>query len=355
MSARPRAAVLVLASVLTAASWWSVTAGATPDAQEGLHAPVRLADTGLYAPGSLDDIDERNRPFAPQYPLWSDGAAKRRWVYLPAGSRIDVTSVDAWDFPIGTRFWKEFSFQGRKVETRFLWKASAARWIAGSYRWNKEGTDAVLAPEQGVRGVADLAPGRGHSIPSVSDCTACHGTERMRPLGFTALQLSTDRDPNALHAEPLQSGMVTLQTLIAGNMVSPQRPELLARPPRIATRNTKTRTVLGYLAANCGSCHNGEGEIAALGPVLRERDLVEDGDAVARGLVNRATMWQVPGAAEGASVLIDPASPEMSAMLVRMRSRRASSQMPPLGTVLRDQEALDAVARWIATDVARRH
>jgi mono/diheme cytochrome c family protein len=36
-----------------------------------------------------------------------------------------------------------------------------------------------------------------------------------------------------------------------------------------------------------------------------------------------------------------------------MRSRRQSSQMPPFGTVVRDEEALDAIARWIATDVAR--
>jgi hypothetical protein len=28
--------------------------------------------------------------------------------------------------------------------------------------------------------------------------------------------------------------------------------------------------------------------------------------------------------------------------------------MPPLGTVVRDQHAIDAVAEWIATDLARR-
>jgi mono/diheme cytochrome c family protein len=348
------AAVMTLAATFAGSSWYSTTtAGAASAAGGDLHAPPRLADTGLYAAGSTDDIDQRNRPFAPQYPLWSDGAAKKRWVYLPARSTIDVTSVNAWDFPVGTRFWKEFSFQGRRVETRFLWKASAAGWIAASYLWNKDGTDAVLAPEQGVRGVADIAPGRGHSIPSISDCAACHGGPRMRPLGFTALQLSTDRDPNALHAEPLQAGMVTLQTLMADGFVSPPRPEFVARPPRIATRSAETRTVLGYLATNCGSCHNGEGQVAALGPVLRERDLIEDGDAVARGLVNRATTWQVPGTPEGASVLVDPASPDSSAILVRMRSRRPSSQMPPLGTVVRDEEALDAIARWIATDVTR--
>jgi hypothetical protein len=35
-------------------------------------------------------------------------------------------------------------------------------------------------------------------------------------------------------------------------------------------------------------------------------------------------------------------------MLARMRSRRPSSQMPPLGTVLRDQEAINAIERWMS-------
>jgi hypothetical protein len=35
-------------------------------------------------------------------------------------------------------------------------------------------------------------------------------------------------------------------------------------------------------------------------------------------------------------------------MLARMRSRRPSSQMTPLGAVLPDQEAIDAIERWMA-------
>ena len=52
--------------------------------------------------------------------------------------------------------------------------------------------------------------------------------------------------------------------------------------------------------------------------------------------------------------MLDALAPDASAMLVRMRSRRPSSQMPPLGTVIRDEEAIAAVAKWIATDLAKR-
>lgn len=321
---------------LAASTGVVATGGAAAAGLDAARAPERLADTGLYAAGRFGTVDERNRPFSPQYPLWSDGATKARWVFLPRGTAIDWTPANEWDFPVGTRFWKEFTFKGRKVETRFLWKASPSRWVASSYVWNEEQTDAVLAPEEGLAGVADIAPGRRHDIPSATDCLACHGSRRTGPLGFNALQLSTDRDPNAVHREALAPGMVTLKTLVEQGLLMPAQTDLVADPPRIRTGNPRTRAVLGYLAANCGGCHNRSDEIA-------------------RSLVGQPTSWQVPGVPEGASVLVDAAAPDLSAILVRMGSRRPSQQMPPLGTVTRDQEALDVIRQWIAADLQRLH
>jgi hypothetical protein len=316
-------------------------------------APPRLVDTGLYAEGRIDAVDPRNRPFAPQYPLWSDGLEKRRWVFLPPGAVIDATNEHEWDLPIGTKFWKEFRHGGRKVETRFLWRASATEWVFATYAWNEAGTDAVLADVAGVPGVVSLGSGRGHDLPSRTDCQACHGTDQPSPLGFTALQLSPARDPGAIHAEPLAAGMITLSNLVAEQRLAGARRDLLADAPRIRTDDAQTRSLLGYLAANCGACHNGRGEIAALGPTIRVSDLVEDGDAVARGLIGQRTKWQVPGVPDGESVLVHPGAPERSAIAVRMMSRRPSSQMPPLGTVVRDQEAVDLVTRWIGAAPTR--
>ena len=249
---------------------------------------------------------------------------------------------------MGTRFWKEFRFGGRKVETRLLWRASESHWLFATYRWNDAQTDADLVPADGLRDVADVAPGRSHSIPGVADCAACHGTTRPGPLGFNALQLSTDRDPRAIHGEPLMPGMTTLATLESEHLVSPARPELVASPPRIRAADPETRAILGYFAANCGTCHNRSGEIGPDAPSLHFSDLLDSGDAVVDRLAAHRTMWQVPGRPEGASVMLDRNSPDMSAMLARMRSRRPSSQMPPLGTVLRDEDAIRAIEAWMS-------
>ncbi|HUE88163.1 MAG TPA: hypothetical protein VMO26_18980 [Vicinamibacterales bacterium] len=234
-----------------------------------------------------------------------------------------------------------------------IWRVSRSRWVFATYVWNAEQTDATLAPEDGVPGAASVSANKQHSIPSVSDCAACHGTTRPGPLGFNALQLSPDRDPNAIHGEPLGPGMVTLTTLLAEGRISSAPREAFDEAPRIRTNNPRTRAALGYLVANCGSCHNGRGEIAALGPVLKYDELLEDGDAVARQHVNQPTRWQVPGVPEGESVVISDESPDHSALLVRMRSRSPSSQMPPLGTVLRDAEAFQRITEWVSRDLAR--
>jgi hypothetical protein len=339
-------ALLVAGSILMTANWPVVA-----DSQAAPVVPQKLTQTGLYERGRVGLIDSSNRAFSPQYALWSDGAAKARWVYLPPGSVIDDRDSEHWEFPVGARFWKEFVFNEQKVETRFLWRATHDRWIFASYIWNATQDEAFLASSQGEPNLVEIAPGRKHSIPSADDCMACHGARRSRPLGFNALQLSPDRDPNAIHAEAIEPGMLTLSTLVDERRLSTSRTAGAASAPRITTGNPRTRAVLGYLFANCGSCHDGTGEIAALGPVLKQSDLIRDGDAVARGLVGLRTKWQAPGATEGTTTLVDSELPNRSALLVRMRSRSPSSQMPPLGTVLRDHLAVETLTRWIHDDL----
>lgn len=316
--------------------------------------PDRLIDTGLYAADGRT-VDPRNRQFSPQYPLWSDGLTKRRWVYLPDGAAIDARDEHDWNFPVGTKFWKEFSLNGRKVETRLLWKTSESRWTMAAYAWNEEGTEAVLAPAEGVFGAVEVSTGRRHSIPSRTDCAACHGVQHPRALGFTALQLSTDRDSNAIHGVPLEPGMVTLATLADSGVLRNARSDLTSNPPRIRSSDPVTRSVLGYMVANCAMCHNGRGEIAAVAPIIRDVDLTTDGDAVARGFVGMRTRWQMNGVADGETVLVHAGSPQLSAMIARMRSRSPSSQMPPLGTVLRDDQAVETFSRWVEAGPAPVH
>ena len=336
-----------------------------PEQSRGAVAPALLSETGLYAGEGTTRIDPLNRPFSPQYPLWTDGATKRRWIRLPQGAAIDASNLSRWEFPIGTRFWKEFSFDGRKVETRMLWRVSAGGWLFATYVWNEAQTDAALAPEAGIPGVAEVAPGKRHSIPGIADCRSCHDSARTEILGFDALNLSDDRDPNAPHAETLTKEMLTLRTLTEENLLSPKRAELITTPPRIAASSPNARAALGYLSTNCGSCHNRESSIASLGLILKhsvtEREALRGGTSVPPAAdctpalattVGKRGHWVVPEAQE-ASRLINPGHPESSAIIRRVKSRRPSSQMPPLGSVVVDKRGLDLLTSWVSTMTIR--
>ena len=84
------------------------TAPSSPPAQLSA-VPARLTETGLYADLRADALAPGVLPYRPQFELWSDGASKRRWISLPPGTRIDTSDMDSWQFPEGTKLWKEFS------------------------------------------------------------------------------------------------------------------------------------------------------------------------------------------------------------------------------------------------------
>ncbi len=293
--------------------------------------PEHLRDTGLDADGVL--------PFSPQYPLWTDGATKRRWIWLPPGTSIDASDPDAWVFPAGTKLWKEFAFD-RPVETRLAERLPDGTWRYAAYVWDADGTDAVLAPRGARVELAALGAGRRHDVPAAGDCLLCHDTRRTPVLGFSTLQLSPDRDPGAPHAEPPPPGAVDLASLAASGRLVNLPAALLATPPRIAARTPTERAALGYLHGNCGACHDATGELAELAMNLRH-----DAIATTVGKASRAPLPHDPAAPR---VRIAAGDPDASVLLGRMGSRAPAHQMPPLGTLVVDDDALALVTRWIA-------
>jgi hypothetical protein len=316
-------------------------------------APADLGQTGLYADYAAKTIDSRNLAYSPQYPLWSDGASKRRWIYLPPGTAIDASDPDVWAFPVGTKVWKEFSFHGRRVETRLIEKLAADQWRFASYAWNEDESAAVLVPTRGVKNVAEIEPGLRHDIPSVSDCEACHVNARTEILGFSALQLSSDRDPAAPHAETLVPGMVTLEVLIKEGLIRSFPPAWRERPLRIEARTASGRAALGYLHANCGNCHNPAGSLDVINLLLRHSVApgVTEEPALRTG-VDRRGRSRIPGMAPDETFLIHPGDPNHSTVLYRMATRDPFRQMPALATKLVDTDAVALIRRWIQNDLA---
>lgn len=275
--------------------------------------PARLQDTGLYEP----DV----RPFAPQYPLWTDGATKRRWIRLPAGAAIDAADPDAWNFPPGTRLWKEFGF-GRPVETRMIERLADGTWRYATYVWNPAGTSAELAPADGVRAlpVAEAPNGR-YAVPSRADCVVCHEGAPVPVLGFSAVQLAPD-----------------LPALVDGGLVRHLPPAVVET--RIAAPTPAARAALGYLHGNCGHCHNEAGAVAGIDLVFAQRaaDPAASAQRTLRSVLGRESRFRAPGAS---------AAQRVDVVTQRMQSTNPYQRMPPLGVAVVDREGVALVEQWI--------
>ncbi|WP_230533735.1 hypothetical protein [Microvirga roseola] len=306
-----------------------------------------LQETGLYDDFGSLQIDPSHLAFAPQYPLWSDGAVKRRWISLPPGTTIDAADPDAWVFPVGTRFWKEFSFSGRRVETRYLERRSDGQWLYAAYAWSADGREAHLVGPRGKRGAYQLANGRSHTIPGIGDCKACHLGDRVEVLGFSALQLSPDRDPGALHAEPRPEPGIDLRYLVDKGLLVGLPQAMLETPLRIVAKSPTERTALGYMHGNCGHCHNEQGSLQNIGLFLRQNAGAIGQSALAT-TIGYPVRKPAPGQSPDAVLRIDPRHPKRSGLMQRVSSRYPALQMPPLGTELVDIEAVSLLYRWIS-------
>jgi hypothetical protein len=316
--------------------------------------PQMLQDTGLYSDFATLQVDPKHLAFSPQYPLWTDGAAKRRWISLPPGTAIDGSDPDSWMFPVGTRIWKEFSFGGRRVETRYLQRQADNQWLYAAYAWSLDGREAHLVPERGRRGAYPLGGGRSHAIPSISDCKACHRGGRSEVLGFSALQLSPDRDLGAPHAEPPPAPGVDLKYLVEKGLLVGLPKEMRDSPPQIAAASATERAALGYLHGNCGHCHNEQGSLKNVGLFLRHVSGAEIPPAIT-STIGHPVKKPAPGQSAEAVLRIEPRHPDRSGLIQRVSSRYPALQMPPLGTELTDDEAIDLLRRWIAeTDASRK-
>jgi hypothetical protein len=291
--------------------------------------PTRLSETGLFSDITSETLAPGVVEFTPNYELWSDGATKQRWVYLPSGARIDTYETDFWTYPVGTKLWKEFTRDGVRVETRLIHKHAEEQWFMSAFEWNDEGTDALAVPD----GHTD-ARGTEHDIPDRETCRECHDGMPDRVLGFSGLQLS--------HEGP---GM-TLDRL-----VEEQRLNAPPSAPLAVPGSDIEERALGYLHANCGHCHNDGGSSDAFSEVsmvlwLRADALAQPSDT----LTYTTTVGRNTESASGiAGQRIVPGDFESSVLYQRFVATDPELHMPPVGTEITDPSGQQIIEEWIST------
>jgi mono/diheme cytochrome c family protein len=242
--------------------------------------------------------------------------------------------MNDWSFPVGTRFYKEFVVDGKRIETRLILRTGKGPYdfLYASYLWNDAETEATLVPKEGIL----QAKGTTHDIPSEVACRRCHGSHEKkggrpsRALGFSAMQLNHD------NAETLLGTLVNNERLTHAPM------ETLKVPG-----NDVERGALGYLHVNCGVCHNGTRD----GVPQTDMNLWIDHDQTT--VETTSTYLSTVGKAnkvfndQHVTARIEPNNPDKSSIIYRMSQRGNNAQMPPLATHQVDQVGVEAVKAWI--------
>lgn len=326
---RLAAAILLVATVTFGAALSQATVIDEPAVNDvailGESMPRSLSEFRFFVDARQQFPNHDVRAYRLNMPLYSDGADKLRFVYLPEGTSLSGEGEGLLQFPVGSALIKTFAFgEGaarRLIETRVLLHR-ADGWVALPYRWNEEQTDATLVL---AGGRIDLTTPAGEAIsyriPNKNQCKECHGLEGVvTPIGPKARNLDSE-------------WLAMMGLAPAGADTMPLWEERDSADVALAAR--------AYLDVNCAHCHRPGAAASNSGLDLRW----EQDDPVKLGVLKRPV---AAGRGSGGFAFdILPGHPESSILTFRMGSSEPGIAMPELGKSTVDAEGLALIERWI--------
>ena len=323
----------------------------SPDAEPPGTIPETLSGSGLFVDTAARIPSPGVIPYSVNSELWSDGAAKTRFIALPGTEQIAFSREGFWDFPPNTIIVKNFFIeleQGdrssrRIVETRFLVKRSdGSSWDGFSYMWNDGGTDANLL--EGARRqtftIADPdAPGgefeREHYFPSREDCITCHTPAAGHVLGVRTLQMNKTHEYGDAVDNQLRSlNHIGIFTADIGEDYS----EFPRLPDPLDAQVDLRRRARSYLDANCAQCH------LPGGTGLSNIDLRFSTPLAETNLVGVPPTLSDLGVDEAER--LKPGAPDSSVLYLRMLDL-GMFRMPQLATSRVDEQGSEVIRGWI--------
>lgn len=319
-------------------------------ASAGRDLPPLLSQTGAFSDLASLTPASGLIPYEVASPLWSDGALKKRWMAIPAGTRIGFAPTGEWTFPDGSVFVKHFELRvnetnpavTKRLETRLLVRDVNGYVYGGTYKWRPDNRDADLLPASLNEDVSIVtATGtrtQMWSYPSRQDCLSCHSGPAGGVLGLKTRQSNRDF---------FYAGKgVTDNQLRAWNHIGLFSPALnesaISGYARMVSVTNTTAShefrVRSYLDANCSHCHRPGGARAAWDARI-ETPLAQQG--IIDGFVQGT--FGIPDAR-----LVVPGELAKSIMHLRMGSSAPGVRMPPLAKNVVDTDAWAVLGQWIS-------
>ncbi|MGD2134080.1 MAG: hypothetical protein PVI23_14905, partial [Maricaulaceae bacterium] len=234
----------------------------------------RLADYDLFIDAAAREPAPGVAPYDLINLLFSDYAAKHRYVFVPEGESARYDAEGVFDFPVGTVLVKTFAFAPdmrtpeigeRYIETRLLIHKEDG-WAAYPYVWNAEETEAVYTPVGSRHEIETITPAGvpvtlNYAIPNRNQCKSCHQSgDDIEPIGPSARNLNHD-GPLGIN----QLADWSERGILSGAPASADAPHVPDAFDESAPLDLRARA---WLDVNCAHCHKIDGGASNSGLVL---------------------------------------------------------------------------------------
>ena len=301
-------------------------------------------------------------PYAPSSSLFSDYAHKKRFVWMPIGTKASfVSDSKVLELPIGSVLIKTFYYDNvqpenvtKIIETRLMIR-KAGGWIFADYVWNDEQTEAYLdlagsyvpftfKDENGTtRNV-------NYRIPSEVQCMVCHKHSEVInnevattyiPIGVKPQNLNYNYNYGSVSKNQLTKWIE--QGYLESDFSLPTTTNTTVN----YSDNTKPLElrVRSYVDANCAHCHQ-QNRHCDYRPM--RFGFAETSGANAHTnmgvCVPTADMQDFPAAY---STIVKPGSIERSMLYYRINTIDESFRMPLHGRTLIHDEGVALIEEWI--------
>jgi uncharacterized repeat protein (TIGR03806 family) len=284
--------------------------------------------------------------YEPITPLFTDYALKKRFVWMPNGTKANyVSDTEILDLPVGAAIIKTFYYDNmlpgnetRILETRIMIRKSTG-WIFAEYEWNDDQTEAYLNMNGVNKSISWLQNGvpmsTNYRLPSDTECLICHKTNSNPiPIGIKPQHLNKSFNYADGEMNQLQKWVSVgyLNGPVPGNI-------LTVVDYRDESKSLRDR-VRSYLDMNCAHCHQENSHCDYRPMRLAYAETVLS--------VNMGICVTPEEFIDGSLVsIIVPGNTSKSMMHFRLGSNEESNRMPLLGRTVVHQEGLDLLTEYI--------
>lgn len=319
---------------------------------------AKLSDYHFFKAPMVEMVPELNViPYEPASALFTDYAHKKRFVWLPEGTKATYNGDGKIiELPVGAAIIKTFYYDTvlpsntrRVMETRIMIR-KAEGWIFAEYIWNDEQTEAFLDLAGSNMSISFTEGGAtktaNYRFPELAQCVTCHktrdittGTYSNSPIGIKPQNInfnyaySTGSKNQLTHWKDL--GLIENNF----NLPSPSKTTInyndTSQPLELRVRS--------YFDINCAHCHSELGHCYYR--PMRFAFAESENNPTNMGVcVPTADMQGFPPAY---SKIVTPGIKDRSMLYYRVNTEDAGFMMPLHGRSIIHEEGVELIKDWI--------